>query len=184
MNMLWWCLKYLAAVLIGSVIGLFIFLALAKLAHSECLPTAKAVWEAHPGSHATWTSGRSGKCWYARGARAEARRVEPLGVPLPRPAARPRMVGTAEVVPVIRNIVAEEHDQFRVIVIEYPATDPNPDALAWSVLQERMISVGWRLWLRASIERAQLSQVQLQRSRSLLSAATSSAGPDTTDRGL
>jgi hypothetical protein len=38
---------------------------------SECLPSADAVWNAHPGSHATWRlrlPGHEGtKCWYARG---------------------------------------------------------------------------------------------------------------------
>jgi hypothetical protein len=39
-------------------------------ADAECLPSAKAVWTAHPGSHATWRlrlPGHEGvKCWFAK----------------------------------------------------------------------------------------------------------------------
>jgi hypothetical protein len=45
--------------------------ALSVPARSECLPRADAVWNAHPGSHATWRlrlPGHEGaKCWFARG---------------------------------------------------------------------------------------------------------------------
>jgi hypothetical protein len=45
--------------------------ALSVPARSECLPSADAVWNAHPGSHATWRlrlPGHEGaKCWFARG---------------------------------------------------------------------------------------------------------------------
>jgi len=45
--------------------------ALSLPAHSECLPSAEAVWNTHPGSHATWRlrlPGHEGeKCWFARG---------------------------------------------------------------------------------------------------------------------
>src|SRR6266436_74486 len=45
--------------------------ALSVPARSECLSSAEAVWNAHPGSHATWRlrlPGREGtKCWFARG---------------------------------------------------------------------------------------------------------------------
>jgi hypothetical protein len=40
-------------------------------AQAECLSSANAVWNAHPGSHATWRlrlPGHEGeKCWFARG---------------------------------------------------------------------------------------------------------------------
>src|SRR5258707_2884240 len=43
--------------------------ALSVPARSECLPSAEAVWNAHPGSHATWRlqlPGHEGtKCWLA-----------------------------------------------------------------------------------------------------------------------
>jgi hypothetical protein len=45
--------------------------ALSVPARSECLPTAEAVWNAHPGSHATWRlrlPGHEGtKCWFPKG---------------------------------------------------------------------------------------------------------------------
>jgi len=45
--------------------------ALSVPARSECLSSADAVWNAHPGSHATWRlrlPGHEGaKCWFARG---------------------------------------------------------------------------------------------------------------------
>jgi hypothetical protein len=45
--------------------------ALSVPARSECLPSADAVWNAHPGSHATWRGrlpGHEGtRCWFARG---------------------------------------------------------------------------------------------------------------------
>src|SRR5260370_21829714 len=45
--------------------------ALSVPARSECLPSADAVWNAHPASHATWRlrlPGHEGaKCWFARG---------------------------------------------------------------------------------------------------------------------
>ena len=45
--------------------------ALSVPARSECLRSADAVWNAHPGSHATWRlrlPGHEGtKCWFARG---------------------------------------------------------------------------------------------------------------------
>jgi hypothetical protein len=47
------------------------FIALTSTAHAECLLSAGAVWNAHPGSHATWRlrlPGHEGtKCWFARG---------------------------------------------------------------------------------------------------------------------
>src|SRR5258707_1456857 len=48
---------------------LTVFIATASTAHAECLPTAEAVWAAHPGSHAMWRLRLPGhigeKCWYA-----------------------------------------------------------------------------------------------------------------------
>jgi hypothetical protein len=47
------------------------FIAMTSTAHAECLSSAGAVWNAHPGSHATWRlrlAGHEGtKCWFARG---------------------------------------------------------------------------------------------------------------------
>jgi hypothetical protein len=46
------------------------FSAMISTAHAECLSSAGAVWNAHPGSHATWRlrpTGQQGtKCWFAR----------------------------------------------------------------------------------------------------------------------
>ena len=48
------------------------FIATASSANAvECLPSASAVWSAHPGSHATWRLRLPGhertQCWFARG---------------------------------------------------------------------------------------------------------------------
>ena len=48
------------------------FIALASTAHAlECLPSANAVWTAHPSSHATWRlqlpRHEGTKCWFVRG---------------------------------------------------------------------------------------------------------------------
>ena len=75
--------------------------ALSVPARSECLPGADAVWNAHPGSHATWRlrlPGHEGtKCWYAgskskvtdadasRDAAHEITTVSTTAFPLPRP---------------------------------------------------------------------------------------------------
>jgi hypothetical protein len=181
--------KFLQFLLI-FVVSLCFFLFIMSVGHSECLPTAKAVWEAHPGSHATWRIRNGEKCWYARAQRREAKAT----IPLPRerqvmPVDQPKTPEAVDTRPPEDNpstgaaLIAQEHAQFRTVSTEL-ATLPYLDALAWTFLQERMVSVGWRLWLQASVERARIAQVQLQRSRSLLSAATLSAGPDTTDRGL
>jgi hypothetical protein len=46
------------------------FIAMTSTARAECLSSAGAVWNAHPGSHATWRlqlAGHQGtKCWFAR----------------------------------------------------------------------------------------------------------------------
>jgi hypothetical protein len=48
-----------------------ILVVLSVPAHGECLLSAKAVWVAHPGSHATWRlrlpEHEGVKCWFARG---------------------------------------------------------------------------------------------------------------------
>src|SRR5229473_3487421 len=71
--------------LIGIMRVLLIAAMLAALsvpARSECLPSAEAVWNAHPGSHATWRlrlPGHEGtKCWFARGSTNQpAPRIRP-----------------------------------------------------------------------------------------------------------
>ena len=54
------------AILIAAILAV-----LSVPAHTECLHSADAVWNAHPGSHATWRlrlPGHEGtKCWFARG---------------------------------------------------------------------------------------------------------------------
>jgi hypothetical protein len=66
---------------------------------AECLPTAEAVWHAHPGSHATWRlrlPGHEGtKCWYASSSEGKGTHVgsgrdaiPEIGnkaIPIPRP---------------------------------------------------------------------------------------------------
>jgi hypothetical protein len=56
--------------------------ALSLPARSECLSSAEAVWNAHPGSHATWRLRLPGyegvKCWFAKGStNLQAPRVRP-----------------------------------------------------------------------------------------------------------
>src|SRR5215470_4459814 len=64
------------AILIAAILAA---LSVPVPAHSECLRSADAVWNAHPGSHATWRlrlPGHEGtKCWFARGS---------TGLPAPR----------------------------------------------------------------------------------------------------
>jgi hypothetical protein len=75
--------------------------ALSVPAHAECLPSAKAVWSAHPGSYPKWrlrVPGHGGQqCWYAASegkvtdadaSRSAGHEITPVGataVPLPRP---------------------------------------------------------------------------------------------------
>jgi hypothetical protein len=51
--------------------------ALSLPTHGECLPSAKAVWSAHPGSHATWRLQLPGhigeKCWFASSSKKEVK---------------------------------------------------------------------------------------------------------------
>jgi hypothetical protein len=57
--------------ILTAFIGLISCFGKSSVAHAECLPSAKAVWAAHPGSHATWRlrlPGHEGvKCWFVRG---------------------------------------------------------------------------------------------------------------------
>jgi hypothetical protein len=75
--------------------------ALSVPAHAECLPSAKAVWSAHPGSYPKWrlrVPGHEGQqCWYAAGegkaidadtSGGAGHQITPVSatpVPLPRP---------------------------------------------------------------------------------------------------
>jgi hypothetical protein len=77
------------------------FIAMASTANAECLPTAEAVWAAHPGSHAMWRLRLPGhigeKCWYAASKSREMQTDAPrdigyqiapmsaIAVPRPRP---------------------------------------------------------------------------------------------------
>ena len=148
-------------------------------AHAECLPSAQAVWAAHRGAHPTWSLRHGEKCWYARTGRKvmpvevgpksakpaiskphDTRAVAGDGatqIPLPRPAMRTG-VGLSPVGPpsTPRGLVAVEHDQFRTWSA-YSISIP-PELL---FLSDRMISVGWRLWLQASVEKSQDVQARL-----------------------
>ena len=84
--------------------------ALSVPAHAECLPSAKAVWSAHPGSYPKWRlqmPGHEGQqCWYAasegkltdadasRSAGHEVTPVSVTAVPLPRPRSQEAPVET------------------------------------------------------------------------------------------
>src|SRR5262249_8457884 len=46
-------------------------------ADAECLSSAKAVWVAHPGSHATWRMRDETKCWSAGFPAGHVRRHDP-----------------------------------------------------------------------------------------------------------
>jgi len=41
--------------------------ALSGAANAECLPSTKAVWMAHPGTHATWRRIEGRQCWFTIG---------------------------------------------------------------------------------------------------------------------
>src|SRR5215468_2774123 len=93
-------MKYLIAIAL-LILGILILLAIPGHA-TECLPSARAVWQQHPGSHATWRLRLPGyegtKCWFAasrvaqRGKSAGHTRPGVAGsnpvaatIPLPRP---------------------------------------------------------------------------------------------------
>jgi hypothetical protein len=68
-------------------------------ARSECLRSAEAVWNAHPGSHASWRlqlPGHEGeKCWFAKGStNPQAPRIRQV-VDSPRGTDSPRGMKTA-----------------------------------------------------------------------------------------
>ena len=46
------------------IAAMLIIIGVASVSHAaECLPSARAVWAAHPGSHATWNAVDNVKCW-------------------------------------------------------------------------------------------------------------------------
>src|SRR5258706_3306832 len=46
------------------IAAMLIIIGVASISHAaECLPSARAVWAAHPGSHATWNVVGDVKCW-------------------------------------------------------------------------------------------------------------------------
>jgi hypothetical protein len=158
---------------VGVVIA-GILIMLAKCASAECFNSAKEVWAAHGGSHATWASRHGERCWYARGIKHKAETAVDI-VPLPRPSphfALPRHATPCRAAPcpaqpspaaprlaepfTPQHLVTIEHDQFKSYSIESSST-----SLAFLFLQDRMISAGWRLWLEASVREAQLVRDQL-----------------------
>jgi len=62
--------------LITAFVALMWSLGICSAGHAECLSSAKAVWAAHPGSHATWRlrlPGHEGtKCWFAKSSTYDA----------------------------------------------------------------------------------------------------------------
>ena len=155
------------------VAAVLFILGACPLSHAECLRSAQAVWDAHGGAHATWSMRHGEKCWYAR----TERKVMPLAtaftkhdtragaageiIPLPRPAMRNHNVGYVTLSPPTpRGLIAAEHGQFKTWSTETAAA--SQDLI---VLQDRMVSTGWRLWLLASVERARTLQERLPPSR-------------------
>src|SRR5215470_11303340 len=63
--------NWTAVIVAVRAVALAAFIATASSAHAaECLSSASAVWNVHPGSHATWRlrlPGHEGtKCWFAK----------------------------------------------------------------------------------------------------------------------
>jgi hypothetical protein len=52
------------ALILTAFIAMISCLGTCSVAHAECLPSAKAVWAEHPGSHATWRTRDEVKCWF------------------------------------------------------------------------------------------------------------------------
>ena len=154
-------LKFFLYLLLGAATVLITLLAVGVFkARSECLHSAQAVWNAHPGAHATWSMRHGKECWYARGLQHKAAATgHAQRVPLPRPAMRTGG-GLSPVGPpsTPRGLVAVEHDQFRTWSAD-SALDTDVSALVF--LLDRMISAGWRLWLQASVEKSQDAQARL-----------------------
>jgi hypothetical protein len=59
------------SLILTAFVALLLCFGTCSAAYAECLPSAKAVWAVHPGSHATWRlrlPGHEGvKCWFAKG---------------------------------------------------------------------------------------------------------------------
>jgi hypothetical protein len=85
------------------------FIAITSALHAtECLPSASAVWTAHPGLHATWRlrlPGHEGeKCWFASSSegkgthvgigRDAVREIRDKAVPVPRPRSQDTLADT------------------------------------------------------------------------------------------
>ncbi len=57
-------LKRIMIFLALVIAAILIIIGVASVSHaSECLPSARAVWATHPGSHATWNAVDDMKCW-------------------------------------------------------------------------------------------------------------------------
>src|SRR5258708_3787995 len=180
-------LKPWPAILVAVGIAIIVMLALCSKGNAECLRSAQAVWNAHDGAHATWSMRHDKKCWYARTERkvmpiedgpksakpsiynSHENRAGAAGeiIPLPRPAMRTGSVLPGhDALPVSpvgpsstpRGLVRAEHDQFITWSTD-SALDTDVSALLF--LQDRMIAAGWRLWLRASVEKFQDAQARL-----------------------
>jgi hypothetical protein len=100
--------------------------ALSVPARSECLPSAEAVWSAHPGSHATWRLRLPGhvgeKCWYAKNStNLSAPRIQQV-VDSPRGTdAAPRADGQAKTASGSANVSAADQSN------ETPARSASPE---------------------------------------------------------
>jgi len=67
------------------VLAAALLLALSTAAGAvECLPSARAVWNMHPGMHATWRRIDGNKCWFESGKEhVQSKRLRMKGVLVP-----------------------------------------------------------------------------------------------------
>src|SRR5258706_12776697 len=72
-------LKRIMIFLALVIAAILIIIGVASVSHaSECLPSARAVWATHPGSHATWNAVDDMKCWRVGYGRHHRKEVMPL----------------------------------------------------------------------------------------------------------
>ena len=181
-----WARIVLYGMAILGVTCLLVALMMTEAPASECLHSARSVWHHHPGSHATWDHEYGRKCWFARKTRLR-------WVSLPRPRARygDDLIRLSQelVAPVPPERPDLEHAHpADPADLGIPVSSPEPSAalsfdetfLAFSPptqdserpaelsaksFYDRLVRLGWSLWLAASLANSRrvrdfLSQVQ------------------------
>jgi hypothetical protein len=132
----------------------FLLLAGWSISKAECLHSAQEVWDAHPGSHATWSTRDDGRCWYAvhKHKRREAR------LPVPRP--KPAVLSDGHVASADPIAGAAFADRWA------PADQFADDQPGQRVSLDHLQIYGWRLWLAESVAKAELLRERFPPSQS------------------